>query len=141
MTDTRFDISINSLRLELKPDNPVPDEVQLLPYGKIKGRDGRKFSMFNVAAVIANTLKRYNPASDSDKLDLVIDYEHQTLFADKNGAPAPAAAWIKQLINKGKEGCGEKSNGRNAPKRPLPTGNIAICHPCLRMTNKAMLSP
>lgn len=104
MTDTRFDISINSLQLELNPDNSVPDEVQLLPYGKIKGRDGRKFSMFDVAAVIANTLKWYNPASNSDKLDLVIDYEHQTLFADKNGAPAPAAGWIKQLINKGKDG-------------------------------------
>lgn len=104
MTDTHFDISINSLQLELNPDNSVPEEVQLLPYGKIKGRDGRKFSMFDVAAVIANTLKWYNPASNSDKLDLVIDYEHQTLFADKNGAPAPAAAWIKQLINKGKDG-------------------------------------
>lgn len=104
MTDTRFDISINSLQLELNSDNPVPDEVQLLPYGEIKGRDGRKFFMFDVAAVIANSLKRYNPNSQSDKLDLVIDYEHQTIFSGKNGAPAPAAAWIKQLINKGKDG-------------------------------------
>lgn len=104
MTDTRFDISINSLQLELNSDNPVPNEVQLLPYGEIKGRDGRKFFMFDVTAVIANSLKRYNPNSQSDKLDLVIDYEHQTIFSGKNGAPAPAAAWIKQLINKGKDG-------------------------------------
>ena len=104
MTDTHFDISINSLQLELNPDNPVPAEVQMLPYGEIKGRDGRKFFMFDVAAVIANTLKRYNPNTQSDRLDLVMDYEHQTIFSGKNGAPAPAAAWIKQLINKGKDG-------------------------------------
>ena len=97
--------------------------------------------MFDVAAVIANTLKWYNPASNSDKLDLVIDYEHQTLFADKNGAPAPAAGWIKQLINKGKDGYGAKSNGQSGPKRPLPTGNTAICRRFSHMTNKATLSP
>lgn len=104
MTDTRFDISYNSLQLELNSDNPVPDEVQLLPYGKIKGRDGRQFAMFDPDAVIANTIRKQNPVSNSDKLDLVLDYEHQTFFTSKNGAPAPAAGWIKQLINKGKDG-------------------------------------
>lgn len=141
MTDTRFDISINSLQLELNPDNSVPNEVQLLPYGKIKGRDRRKFSMFDVAAVIANTLKWYNPASNSDKLDLVIDYEHQTLFADKNGARLRPPAGLSSSSTKAKTVYGAKSNGQSGPKRPLPTGNTAICRRFSHMTNKATLSP
>lgn len=104
MTDTHTNISFNTLQLELSPGNSVPDEVQLIPYGRFRGRDGRRFQMLDVDAVIANTLKWYNPDSNSDKLDLVIDYEHQTRLSDKNGQPAPAAAWIKQLINKGKGG-------------------------------------
>lgn len=117
MTDTRLNISFNTLQLELSSDNSVPDEVQLIPFGRFRGRDGRRFQMLDVAAVIANTLKWYNPDSGSDKLDLVIDYEHQTLFSDKNGQSAPAAAWIKQLINKGKDGLWGKvewtENARN----------------------------
>ena len=31
------------------------------------------------------------------KIDIVIDYEHQTLKAPENGSAAPAAAWIKDL--------------------------------------------
>lgn len=104
MTDTQTNISFNTLQLELSSDNSVPDEVQLIPYGRFRGRDGRRFQMWDVDAVIANTLKWYNPDSNSDKLDLVLDYEHQTIFSEKNGQPAPAAAWIKQLINKGKGG-------------------------------------
>ncbi len=39
-------------------------------------------------------------AFDAQKNDMVIDYEHQTLA----GTEAPAAGWIKELINKGKDG-------------------------------------
>lgn len=136
MTDTRFYISHNALQLALNPDNSVPDEVQLLPYGKIKGRDGRKFAMFDIAAVISNTLKWYNPASGSDKLDLVIDYEHQTLFADKNGAPAPAAAWIKQLINKGSDGLWGKVEWTDRAKKQIAEREYRYLSPVFRHDEK-----
>lgn len=30
--------------------------------------------------------------------DLVIDYEHQTLYKEQNGQPAPAAGWIESVV-------------------------------------------
>lgn len=38
--------------------------------------------------------------------DLVIDYEHQTLNAEKNGQPAPAAGWFKGSSVEWREGSG-----------------------------------
>jgi len=68
----------------------------LLPAGEFKAIDGHPFDvesghwMLDEAAaqvLIADLKSRVNPA--------VIDYEHQTLLADKNGQPAPASGWIK----------------------------------------------
>ncbi len=119
MTDTRFDISLNSLQLDINSDNSVPEEVQLLPYGEITGRDGRQFAMFDPDTVITNTLRKQNPTSNSDKLDLVLDYEHQTFLTRENGAPAPAAGWIKQLINKGKDGLWGKVEWTTRAKKAI----------------------
>ncbi|WP_417594987.1 phage protease [Oceanospirillum sp.] len=68
----------------------------LLPAGEFKAIDGRPFDvesghwMLDEATaqdLIADLKSRVNPT--------VIDYEHQTLLADKNGLPAPASGWIK----------------------------------------------
>lgn len=92
------------MQLNLQTDGSLPHEVQLIPYGNIKGRDGRCFVMTDIDAVISNTIQKFNPSQSSNRLDLVIDYEHQTRFSEQNGAPAPAAAWIKRLVNKGRDG-------------------------------------
>lgn len=70
--------------------------VQLLPAGEFKSWDGRdlpcgtwKLTEKNAPSVVALANARKN--------DFVIDYEHQTLLADKNGQPAPAAGWFKKV--------------------------------------------
>jgi phage I-like protein len=72
----------------------VPGEpIQLTPDGTFRARDGRPAGLagWRLDAPIAERLRarlaeRGNP--------IVIDYEHQTLNAEANGAPAPAAGWI-----------------------------------------------
>ncbi|NII74212.1 phage I-like protein [Dyella sp. SG562] len=70
--------------------------LQLTPTGDFKPWDGRDLPSGHwhidqavAAKVISNFTARRN--------DRVLDYEHQTLLAEKNGQPAPAAGWIKGL--------------------------------------------
>lgn len=69
--------------------------VQLLPAGTFRASDGSgrpadaphwKLDAASAARLIARVAAKANP--------LVIDYEHQTLYAEKNGQPAPAAGWF-----------------------------------------------
>lgn len=71
-------------------------DIQLTPAGAFKSRDGRQMSVPHwyidqavAGRVIAAFAARQNPA--------VVDYEHQTLRAEDNGQPAPAAAWMQSL--------------------------------------------
>ncbi|MBE0529529.1 MAG: hypothetical protein IH626_01795 [Rhodospirillales bacterium] len=70
------------------PADP-PEWVHLMPLGSIEARDGRKWTLKDPQAVVA--------ASAARGLDAVVDYEHQTDLAEKNGQPAPAAGWIKEF--------------------------------------------
>jgi phage I-like protein len=73
--------------------------IQLLPAGSFAAVDGRPASIAackewvcgpdQAASVMAAASQRTNP--------MVIDYEHQTLNAQSNGQPAPAAGWFKNL--------------------------------------------
>ena len=71
-------------------DEP-PEWIPLLPNGPIDARDGRHWLNDAPDAVVAQTRTRAGAA------DLVIDYEHQTDKAPSNGAPAPAAGWVKEV--------------------------------------------
>ncbi|WP_157772238.1 phage protease [Zobellella denitrificans] len=68
---------------------------QLLPAGRFKARDGRPFDVpgghWQLDGDIAAGLIARAQALGQD---LLIDYEHQTLHAAKNGKPAPAAGWF-----------------------------------------------
>ena len=70
--------------------------VQLFPHGNFRATDGRPvdISHWRMDAQIAAKLIE---AVNQRQNDLVIDYEHQTLLADDNGKPAPAAGWFKDL--------------------------------------------
>ncbi|HDX9010338.1 phage protease [Aeromonas dhakensis] len=67
---------------------------QLLPVGPFKARDGRPFDVASghwqldgqIAAALIARAKALGQ-------DILIDYDHQTLKADQNGQPAPAAGW------------------------------------------------
>lgn len=70
--------------------------LKLLPAGDFRARDGRptecaawRLDAASAARLIAAAAER--------QTRYVIDYEHQTLNAAKNGQPAPAAAWFKSL--------------------------------------------
>jgi phage I-like protein len=69
--------------------------VQLLPAGEFASRDGRPgpgrtWTVTDAdGAALAADISRIAASTP-----IVIDYEHQTLHAPKNGQPAPAAGWI-----------------------------------------------
>lgn len=77
--------------------------LQLTPAGEFRADDGRpeKISSWRIdAATAQNVISRFN----ARKQPVVIDYEHQTLHKEENGQPAPAAAWIRELMWKEGEG-------------------------------------
>lgn len=68
-------------------DGGVPDEIKLLPMGFVKTRKGDFIVDDESAGSIIRQFK-------DRKLDLVIDYEHQTL----KDIEAPAGGWITDLF-------------------------------------------
>lgn len=70
--------------------------VRILPAGVFRAHDGRPQGLegWRIDAPNVARLISARPATGSD---YVIDYEHQTLNAEKNGKPAPAAGWFKRL--------------------------------------------
>ncbi|MCG6552502.1 MAG: phage protease [Candidatus Magnetominusculus sp. LBB02] len=74
-------------------DGAVPSEIQIIPYGYHETDNGAfVLDEESMSAIIGDFKSRQN--------DMVIDYEHQTLA----GTEAPAAGWIKDLIDKGTQG-------------------------------------
>lgn len=70
----------------------APDWVQLMPAGTVETRPGDSrapWKLLDLAGVIR--------ASLAGGGELPVDFEHQTQNAPKNGQPAPAAGWIKEL--------------------------------------------
>jgi phage I-like protein len=71
----------------------LPAEIQIIPYGYHEtGKGAFRLDDEGMRAIIEEF--------DSRKNDMVIDYEHQSL----SGGEAPAAGWIKRLVNKGMDG-------------------------------------
>ena len=68
-------------------------EIQLLPYGKVESTNGG-------FTVDEESISLIMQAFAKQKNDTVIDYEHQTLTSHA----APAAGWIKELYDRGKNG-------------------------------------
>ena len=87
-------IAIAALSFELSTDSSAG--LQLTPSGAFRARDGRPTDVaawFINADVAARVIQLASAAANS----LVIDYEHQTLNAEANGQPAPAAGWFKNM--------------------------------------------
>lgn len=71
-------------------------QIQLTPSGRFRATDGRPSdapSWYIDAAIAQGLVSRVNGRTNPS----VIDYEHQTLKADRNGQPAPAAGWIERI--------------------------------------------
>lgn len=71
-------------------------QVRILPAGRFLPGDGRPLRApgWYLDAAIAARLVAAGAPSGSDYL---IDYEHQSLNASKNGLPTPAAGWFSSL--------------------------------------------
>jgi len=76
-------------------EGKVPAEIQVIPYGHHDTPKGPFTLDDEGARVIVE-------AFEAQTNDMVIDYEHQTI-ADPP-VEAPAAGWIKKLVNRGAEG-------------------------------------
>lgn len=104
MANTKRKTSVAALSVALSaPGQPL----QLLPAGEFRAADGSgrpadapywKIDAAIAARLIARVAARANP--------LVIDYEHQTLYSEKNGQPAPAAGWFGGADLEWREGQG-----------------------------------
>lgn len=73
-------------------------EIQIIPIGEWKGKiqNGEVLQFKVDETKTAEMVKNFSALGR----DLVIDYEHQTLSGDI----APAAGWIKRMINRGSQG-------------------------------------
>ncbi len=71
---------------------------QLLPAGLFSAVDGRPFDVpggqwFIDGGIAEKLIIQAKSAAN----ELVIDYEHQTILAESNGQPAPAAGWFSDV--------------------------------------------
>nr|DAI57555.1 MAG TPA: hypothetical protein [Caudoviricetes sp.] len=87
-------IQIATLAVDLSQSGVVPTEVILLPPGPFSAIDGRPGNnmKWQLDADIAYRLIDRIAARHTD---IVIDYDHQSLYTRDNGRPAPAAGWFR----------------------------------------------
>lgn len=84
---------IAALTVDLTPGQTA---LKLLPAGSFRARDGRptECPYWEMDAALAAALVM---AAAQRQTRFVIDYEHQTLYSQANGQPAPAAGWFGSL--------------------------------------------
>ena len=80
----------------LAANSDTPDTIQLFPAGNFRAGDGRPTDAPHWQ-MDAATAARLNAVLAARKTRLLVDYEHQTLYARTNGRPNPAAGWIEAL--------------------------------------------
>jgi phage I-like protein len=88
-------VALSSVLVEL--DGGAPTEIKLLPDGTFRSsRDNRPA---DVPAWVMNgeAAQALIAAQGNLHSRFLIDYDHQTLRAEKNGKPAPAAGWSGRL--------------------------------------------
>lgn len=71
-------------------------EIQLMPAGQFRARDGRPHGIGHWR-LDAAAAERLIALAHARRTPFVIDYEHQTLTAETSGQPAPAAGWFSRL--------------------------------------------
>lgn len=71
-------------------------EIQLFPAGVFRARDGRPAGLKGWQ-LNADAARQLVAMATNRETPFVIDYEHQTLYAETSGNPAPAAAWFNTL--------------------------------------------
>ena len=83
--------AINSIELKGDPGQ-APEWVELIPAGRVTGRDGRSWLNSRPEDILAGFAAL--------GADLPVDIEHSTELKAPGGDPAPAAGWVKELQNR-----------------------------------------
>jgi phage I-like protein len=86
-----------------KPDSEGRVLIQVTPDGDFTPIDGREMDVPAWRMNPANA-QRVIAAHAQRKTPLVVDYDHQTLYKEKNGQPALAAAWFEGFVYRPGEG-------------------------------------
>lgn len=96
---TAFPLALAALTVDLTATPAAPTEFRLLPLGRFRAADGsgRPHGIPDGWSLDAAGAARLVAQAAARASRRVIDYEHQTLNAAKNGQPAPAAGWIGRL--------------------------------------------
>lgn len=78
------------------PIESPKQEFRIIPNGLFSATDGRPHGLpgWFLSRDVALSIVQFANARSGD---FVIDYEHQTINAKKNGLPNPAAGWFKRL--------------------------------------------
>ncbi|QGM80667.1 phage protease [Otariodibacter oris] len=81
---------LNPIACSFKLSQEANGRIQLFPFGWFRPQDGRQGEWY------VDDSNGYQLATDINNLqiDLMIDYEHQTLYVNENGKGNPAAGWI-----------------------------------------------
>ena len=90
MSRSVSNFAIAACAFELSPTGAL----RVFPAGEFRARDGRPTDV-PAWKVTPQSARRLIDKLSARKDDLVIDYEHQTLYTEKNGQPAPAAGWMR----------------------------------------------
>ncbi len=106
--------------------NDAPEEVQLLPTGEVSPKGKMQF------LVDEEGMQSMLAAFRKSGTDLVIDYEHQSL----SGSEAPAAGWIKDLLDKGAEGLWAKVQWTDRAKEYLRKREYRYISPVVLVRKK-----
>lgn len=112
--------------LEANSSN-APEWIRLLPMGEIPLGDDREPFMVD-HAVLDSIVQRFQERG----LDLVIDYEHQTL----SGQKAPAAGWIKGLEAR-EDGLWARVEWTAAARQHLESKEYRYFSPVLRLDQES----
>lgn len=87
-----YQTALNGSEIATHP-GAIPEWVELIPAGRVQGRDGRGWENGNPQGIIGMFL--------NSGRDLPIDLEHATELKATKGEPAPAVGWVKALENRG----------------------------------------
>ncbi len=75
----------------------VPTTIRLLPAGRFKAKDGRPAGLPDGWHLDDASAAQVIASAQAQQDQFLIDYEHQTLYSEDNGAKAPAAGWFSAL--------------------------------------------
>jgi len=113
----------NQIAIILEAAPQAPAWVRLLPLGEVPLMDGRE--PFEVdSAAVEEIIRQFKARG----VDLVVDYEHQTM----TGGKAPAAGWIKELKGES-DGLWGRVEWTESARRYLESREYRYFSPVLRL--------